>query len=162
MFCHFIKKANLRVANVYGSHVIKLGNYISVARECCCIWTISVLMPNVQIKIAPSRLISVNSADHWKRVMHMLFIVDRPFTRFVRCRLNINRLINVSCRVVATLFSFAIFNEPKKPSGAPNDNFRKIVCSEDDLRSRIFWKISCLPASPRIFELQKNRIIAHF
>ena len=45
-------------------------------------------------------------------------------------------------------------------SGAPNDNFRKIIYSEDDLRSRIiFWKISCLPACPRIFELQKNRII---
>ena len=41
-------------------------------------------------------------------------------------------------------------------SGAPNDNFRKNICSEDDLRSRIFGtfvaKISCLPASPRIFE----------
>ena len=51
-------------------------------------------------------------------------------------------------------------------AGAPKDNFRKIICSEDNLRSRIFGsfseKISCLPASPRIFELQKNRIIAHF
>ena len=47
-------------------------------------------------------------------------------------------------------------------TGAPNDNFRKIICSEDDLRSRIFGKISCLPASPRIFEHQKNGIIAHF
>ena len=35
-------------------------------------------------------------------------------------------------------------------SGAPNDNFRKIICSEDDLRSRIFGTFSvkflaCLP-----------------
>ena len=35
-------------------------------------------------------------------------------------------------------------------SGAPNDNFRKIICSEDDLRSRIFGSFSeknfaCLP-----------------
>ena len=32
------------------------------------------------------------------------------------------------------------------PTGAPNDNFRKIICSEDDLRSRIltnFW-LACL------------------
>ena len=41
------------------------------------------------------------------------------------------------------------------------------VCSEDDLSSRIFGLFSdkflaCLPASPRIFELHKNRIIAHF
>ena len=47
-------------------------------------------------------------------------------------------------------------------TGAPNDNFRKIICSEDDLRSRMLGKISCLPASPRIFEHQKNGIIAHF
>ena len=50
--------------------------------------------------------------------------------------------------------------------GAPNDNFRKIICWEDDLRSRILGsfsvKFSCLPASPRIFEHQKNGIIAHF
>ena len=25
-----------------------------------------------------------------------------------------------------------------RESGAPNDNFRKKICSEDDLRSRIF------------------------
>ena len=35
-------------------------------------------------------------------------------------------------------------------SGAPNDNFRKIICSEDNLRSRIFGSFSvkflaCLP-----------------
>ena len=35
-------------------------------------------------------------------------------------------------------------------SGAPNDNFRKIICSEDDFRSRIFGSFSvkflaCLP-----------------
>ena len=35
-------------------------------------------------------------------------------------------------------------------AGAPNDNFRKIICSEDDLRSRIFGSFSdkflaCLP-----------------
>ena len=41
--------------------------------------------------------------------------------------------------------------------------FSENICSEDDLRSRIFlffWKISCLPASPRIFEHIKNGIIA--
>ena len=39
------------------------------------------------------------------------------------------------------------------------------ICSEDDLRSRIlgtFVVNSCLPASPRIFELPKNGIIAYF
>ena len=52
-------------------------------------------------------------------------------------------------------------------SGAPNENFRKNICSEDDLRSRIFGtlfccKISCLPASPRIFKHLKNGKITHF
>ena len=44
--------------------------------------------------------------------------------------------------------------------------FSENICSEDDLRSRIFGtfhcKISCLPASPRIFEHLKNGMIAHF
>ena len=35
-------------------------------------------------------------------------------------------------------------------SGAPNDNFRKNICSEDDLRSRVFATfvvkfLACLP-----------------
>ena len=50
-------------------------------------------------------------------------------------------------------------------SGAPNDNFRENICSEDDLRSRIFGTFvvkSCLHASPRIFEQIKNGILAHF
>ena len=44
--------------------------------------------------------------------------------------------------------------------------FLENICSEDDLRSRIFGniccKISCLPASPRIFEHLKIGIISHF
>ena len=37
-----------------------------------------------------------------------------------------------------------------KTPGAPNDNFRKNICSEDDLRSRIFETfvvkfLACLP-----------------
>ena len=56
--------------------------------------------------------------------------------------------------------------EHTKGSGAPNDNFRKNISSEDDLRSRIFGtfgcKISCLPASPRIFGHPKNGVIAYF
>ena len=28
--------------------------------------------------------------------------------------------------------------ETESSAGAPNDNFRKNICSEDDLRSRIF------------------------
>ena len=51
--------------------------------------------------------------------------------------------------------------------GAPNDNFRKNVCSEDDLISRIFETfvvkfLACLPASPRIFEHLKMGVIGHF
>ena len=38
----------------------------------------------------------------------------------------------------------------KPVAGAPNDNFRKNICSEDDLRSRIFETfavkfLACLP-----------------
>ena len=43
--------------------------------------------------------------------------------------------------------------------------FSENICSEDDLRSRIFgnffFLISCLLASPRIFEHLKNCIIVH-
>ena len=48
---------------------------------------------------------------------------------------------------------------------APNDNFRKISVRKTiwDLEfSEHLSGISCLPASPRIFELQKNGIIGHF
>ena len=45
--------------------------------------------------------------------------------------------------------------------------FSENICSEDDLRSRIFGTfvvkfLACLPASPRIFEYLKNGIIAYF
>ena len=42
-------------------------------------------------------------------------------------------------------------------TGALNGNFRENICSEDDLRTRI----SCLPASPRIFEHLQNGVITH-
>ena len=51
-------------------------------------------------------------------------------------------------------------------AGAPNGNFRENICSEGDLRCRIFGPfvvtVSCLPASPRIFEYLQNGIITHF
>ena len=47
--------------------------------------------------------------------------------------------------------------------------FSENTCSENDSRSKlkknfrnIYCKMSCLPASPRIFEDLKNSIIAHF
>ena len=45
--------------------------------------------------------------------------------------------------------------------------FLENICSEDDLRSRIFGTfvvkfLACLPASPRIFEPPKNGIVGHF
>ena len=51
-------------------------------------------------------------------------------------------------------------------AGAPNDNFRENICSEDDLRSRIFGTffvkyLACIPLlgfSKKI----KNDILAHF
>ena len=51
-------------------------------------------------------------------------------------------------------------------AGAPNDNFRENICSEDDLRSKIFGTfvvkfLACLPLR-RIFEHLKNGLIAHF
>ena len=44
---------------------------------------------------------------------------------------------------------------------------RRLICSEDDLRSRILRSfvvefLACLPACPRIFEHVKDGIIAHF
>ena len=50
-------------------------------------------------------------------------------------------------------------------SGVPNDNFRKNICSEDDLSSRIFETfvvkfLACLPLL--VFEHLKNGIIAYF
>ena len=39
--------------------------------------------------------------------------------------------------------------------------FSENICSEDDLSRNICCKISCLPASPRIFERLRNGIIVH-
>ena len=59
-------------------------------------------------------------------------------------------------------FAFQIDNI----TGTPNGNFQENICSEDDLRTRNFrnicCKISCLPASPRIFEHLQNGIITLF
>ena len=43
-----------------------------------------------------------------------------------------------------------VFFNPSQTTGAPNDNFRKNTCSEDDFRSRIFGTfvvkfLACLP-----------------
>jgi len=48
--------------------------------------------------------------------------------------------------------------------GAPNGNFRENICSEDDLRSRIFgaFVVKFLACLPRIFEHLQNSIITHF
>ena len=56
--------------------------------------------------------------------------------------------------VVKPLRTFLLFKDFKLLKslafGAPNDNFRKNICSEDDLRSRIFGTfvvkfLACLP-----------------
>ena len=55
---------------------------------------------------------------------------------------------------------------PLSISGAPNVNFRKISVLNTiwdlEFSEHFFWKISCLPASPRIFEHLKYGIIGHF
>ena len=64
----------------------------------------------------------------------------------VQCKNTFTHLLAPNCVLVrvyhAARFSFQ--------SGAPNDNFRKNICSEDDFRSRIFGKfvvkfLACLP-----------------
>ena len=52
-----------------------------------------------------------------------------------------------------------------RETGAPNDNFRKSICLEDDLRSRIFGTfvvkfLACMPLLG--FSNKKNGILAHF
>ena len=62
-------------------------------------------------------------------------------------------------------YHFSHMRKNVTSSGAPNDNFRKISVRKTicDLEfSEHLFKISCLPASPRIFEHLKNGIIAHF
>ena len=68
-----------------------------------------------------------------------------------------NQLLNdfVHCTKGSKTFSYFVnyigyihHNQPG--SGAPNDNFRKNICSEDDFRSRIFGTfvvkfLACLP-----------------
>ena len=75
-------------------------------------------------------------------------------------RLNLPTLLKVSYQNLSpNLFRFLmimfVFTElAVKKTGAPKVNFSENICSEDE--------ISCLPASPRIFEHLQNGIIAHF
>ena len=57
--------------------------------------------------------------------------------------------------VLTNDFIYREFNE----TGAPKVNFRRIYVWR---KTNICCKISCLPASPRIFEHLKTGIIAHF
>ena len=55
--------------------------------------------------------------------------------------------LGMCCVVIRSNYSLA---SPGVTEGAPNDNFRKNICSEDDLRSRIFGAfvvkfLACLP-----------------
>ena len=75
-------------------------------------------------------------------------------------RLNLPTLFKVSYQNLSpNLFRFLLDNIcfhriGSKKTGAPNVNFWENICAEDE--------ISCLSASPRIFEHLKNGIIAHF
>ena len=69
-------------------------------------------------------------------------------------------------RFTKALLLAKISREKAKETGAPNDNFRKNICSEDDLRSRIFRTfvvkfLACLLLLG-FFEHLKNGIISHF
>ena len=59
-------------------------------------------------------------------------------------------------KVIKFLTFDNLFSLVRHSPRAPNDNFRKISVRN------IFSKISCLTASPRIFEHLKNGIIAYF
>ena len=56
--------------------------------------------------------------------------------------------IEVACLLLDSEPGFSVFSFPL--SGAPNGNFRENICSEDDLRPRIFGAfivkfLACLP-----------------
>ena len=74
--------------------------------------------------------------------------------------------VHESQKFIHTPHGRDLFYDPP-PFKSTQHQFSENVCSEDDLRSGIFGtlfccKISCLPASPRIFEHLNNGIIAYF
>ena len=96
------------------------------------------------------------NVDHYK----FSFSSTSSSTVYKLCRSKATGLDNISAKIIrecADLISV---------SRGTQRQFSENICSEDDLRSRIFGtfvvKISCLPASPTIFEHLKNGIIAHF
>ena len=50
---------------------------------------------------------------------------------------SLNKIIALKSSIYNYCSNYISFLSPYQ-SGAPNDNFRKNICSEDDLRSRIF------------------------
>ena len=79
-------------------------------------------------------------------------------------------MINQPFAVVPALHSVLFHFTHQVTSGysirGTQRQFSGNMCSEDDLRSRIFGtfvvKFLSLPTSPRIFERLQNGIIAHF
>ena len=60
----------------------------------------------------------------------------RDFRQSSPPSLRISNALNVSCSSKTVADDFTACHRLR--TGAPNDNFRKNICSEDDLRSRIF------------------------
>ena len=84
-----------------------------------------------------------------------MFCVCQLVTQRISDHCNLNSVENE----MHILFQCDLYNDLRKTeihylqitiSGAPNDNFRESICSEDDLRSRIFGTfvvkfLACLP-----------------
>ena len=88
---------------------------------------------------------SACTGNNWSKLISASDITE--VILLVTSALRVKRLMKLSNQMMRQTETGRAYQQP---SGAPNDNFRENICSEDDLRSRIFGKfvvkfLACLP-----------------
>ena len=107
------------------------------------------LLGDINVDFLPDT--TVSNAVKLKHIL-VIYDLDQLITEPTRITLNSRSFIDLcivnsplkiaNCGVVQLAISdhalIYITHKAHYQPGAPNDNFRKYICSEDDLRSRIF------------------------
>ena len=88
---------------------------------------------------------SACTGNNWSQLISASDITE--VILLVISALRVKRLMKLSNQMMRQTETGRAYQQP---SGAPNDNFRDNISSEDDLRSRIFGKfvvkfLACLP-----------------
>ena len=139
---HKVNFFSLKASSSFG-RVTRCHTRAACERRCECEgWGKKGELATISYKFSfpPSKLQGVKTVTGNKKSQCFFFFFEETDLPHTYLDININTL---------TLLSFCVGTH-KHYTGAPNDNFQKSICSEDDLRSRIFRTfavkfLACLP-----------------